>query len=56
MTSVVVTHDMHSVFSIADRVGYLHGGSMQFVGTVEEMRRCTDPELCDFMKAHEYQV
>ena len=56
VTSVLVTHDMHSVFSIADRVGFLHRGTMQFVGTVDEMRRCPDPELCAFMKANEYHV
>ncbi|HEX7069355.1 MAG TPA: ATP-binding cassette domain-containing protein [Rhodothermales bacterium] len=56
VTSFVVTHDMHSVFAIADRVGFLQGGTMQFVGTVDEMRRCADEELCAFMKASEYQV
>jgi phospholipid/cholesterol/gamma-HCH transport system ATP-binding protein len=56
VTSFVVTHDMHSVFSIADRVGFLHAGTMQFVGTVDEMRRCPDEELCAFMKANAYQV
>ena len=56
VTSVVVTHDMHAVLSISDRVGFLHGGSMQFIGTVDEMRVCPDEELCAFMKASEYQV
>lgn len=56
VTSVVVTHDMHAVLSISDRVGFLHGGTMQFIGTVDEMRVCPDEELCAFMKANEYHI
>lgn len=56
VTSVVVTHSMHSVFLIADRVAFLHDRTLQFIGTVEEMRKCDDAELCAFMKATEYQV
>jgi phospholipid/cholesterol/gamma-HCH transport system ATP-binding protein len=54
--AVMVTHDMHSVLNIADQVGFLHEGTMRFVGTVEELRRCTDPVLCDFVEANAYQV
>jgi len=53
---VMVTHDMHSVLSIADQVGFLHEGTMRFVGTVEELRSCTDPVLCEFMEANAYQL
>lgn len=56
VTSVVVTHNMHTVLSIADRVGFLYDGVMRFVGSVEEMRESTDKELCDFMRANEYHV
>lgn len=56
VTSVVVTHNMHTVLSIADRVGFLYDGVMRFVGSVEEMRASTDKELCDFMRANEYHV
>jgi len=54
--AVMVTHDMHSVLNIADKVGFLHEGKMRFVGTVEELRRCEDPVLCEFMDANAYQV
>lgn len=53
---VMVTHDMHSVLSIADQVGFLHEGQMRFVGTVEELRACNDPVLCDFLEANAYQL
>ncbi|MCS3698313.1 ABC transporter ATP-binding protein [Salinibacter ruber] len=53
---VMVTHDMHSVLSVADKVGFLHEGTMRFVGSVEELRRCDDPVLCDFLEANAYQL
>ncbi|MEF8794912.1 MAG: ATP-binding cassette domain-containing protein [Salinivenus sp.] len=54
--AVIVTHDMHSVLSIADQVGFLHEGTMRFVGTVEDLRACDDPVLCEFVEANAYQV
>jgi len=54
--AVMVTHDMHSVLSIADQVGFLHEGKMRFVGTVEELRACDDPVLCEFFEANAYQL
>ena len=38
ITSVVVTHDMQSVFRIADRIAMLHKGKVLEVGTPEEIR------------------
>jgi phospholipid/cholesterol/gamma-HCH transport system ATP-binding protein len=49
VTSIVVTHDMKSVFHIADRVAYLRGGGIYFLGTSEEMRASTDPQIQDFL-------
>ncbi|MCS7154331.1 MAG: ABC transporter ATP-binding protein [Bacteroidota bacterium] len=56
VTSIVVTHDMHSVLQIADRAGLLHEGRLHWVGTIEEMRRSQDPILLRFVKASEYQL
>ncbi|NNF59392.1 MAG: ABC transporter ATP-binding protein, partial [Rhodothermaceae bacterium] len=55
-TSIVITHDMHSVLSIADRVGFIHDGRMHWTGTVPELHTCTDPDLCAFVRANEYQI
>jgi len=38
MTVVVVTHELESVFKIADRVTVLDRGHILFIGTVEELR------------------
>ena len=55
-TSIVVTHDMHSVLSIADRAAFIHEGRMHWVGSVAEMHESEDAVLLDFVKANEYQI
>lgn len=56
LTSIVVTHDMHSVVRIADRAGFIFEGEMRWTGTVDELHAANDPELLDFVKANEYQI
>lgn len=56
VTSIVVTHDMHSVLNISDRAAFIFRGEMRWVGTVEEMHEETDQVLLDFVRANEYQI
>lgn len=49
VTSVVVTHDMKSVFDVADRVAYLRQGRVYFEGTPEALRASTDADIQDFV-------
>ena len=55
-TSVVVTHDMHSVLNVADRVGFIHEGRLHWTGTLPELHASTDPALGAFVRANEYQI
>jgi phospholipid/cholesterol/gamma-HCH transport system ATP-binding protein len=55
-TSVVITHDMHSVLTIADRVGFIYEGRLHWTGSVAELHTSTDPELSAFVRANEYQI
>ena len=55
-TSVVITHDMHSVLSIADRIAFIHEGRVQWAGTVPELHAATDPILTRFVRANEYTI
>ena len=55
-TSVVITHDMHSVLSIADRIAFIHKGRVQWAGTVPELHAATDPILTRFVRANEYTI
>jgi len=56
VTSVVVTHDMHSVLTIADRAAFLHDSRLHWMGTVAEIHQSPDPVLDAFVKANEYHV
>lgn len=56
VTSIVVTHDMHSVLSIADRAGFIHQGRLHWVGTVDELHRTSDNVVLEFVKANQYQI
>lgn len=56
ITSIVVTHDIHSVLKIADRIAYLEEQSLYWHGTVEELRKSDDRVLMDFITASEYQI
>jgi phospholipid/cholesterol/gamma-HCH transport system ATP-binding protein len=49
MTNVVVTHEMRSVFHIADRVVFLQEGKIHWSGGPEELRTTTDPILRPFV-------
>lgn len=49
ITSIVVTHDMKSAFSISDRVAMVHGGRIIACGTVDEFRSSEDPRVSDFI-------
>ncbi len=49
MTNVVVTHEMRSVFHIADRVLFLKGGRIHWHGPPEELKNTKDPELRAFV-------
>ena len=49
VTSIVITHDMGTVFKISDRVAMLKEGVVYFIGTREELRHSPDPEIQDFI-------
>ncbi|MES3630183.1 MAG: ABC transporter ATP-binding protein [Longimonas sp.] len=56
VTSVVVTHDMHSVFNIADRAAFLYGKTLHWVGPVDDIHARKDTVLDSFVTANEYHV
>lgn len=40
VTSIVVTHDMDSAFTVTDRIAMLYDRRIAFVGTADEAQRC----------------
>jgi phospholipid/cholesterol/gamma-HCH transport system ATP-binding protein len=49
VTSMVVTHDMGTAFSVADRCAMVYRGEIIFQGTPDELRAATDPRVSDFI-------
>jgi phospholipid/cholesterol/gamma-HCH transport system ATP-binding protein len=49
VTSIVVSHDIRSVFRMATRVALLHENKIVFLGTPEEMAAAEEPYIRDFL-------
>ena len=50
VTSVVVTHDIQSAFSVGDRIAFLNKGVFEWTGTMEDARDSDHPILREFLK------
>ena len=50
VTGLVVTHNMHSAFTVGDRVAMLHEGSIRQAGTVHEIQSSHDPVVRQFIE------
>lgn len=53
VASLLVTHDMESVFFTADRVAMLYNGKIVQAGTVEEIKNSTNPVVKAFINGQE---
>ena len=51
VTSVVVTHDMHSVYRVAAKVAMLEGGVIRFFGTPQELAETDEPAVMEFLES-----
>ncbi|MEK7273754.1 MAG: ABC transporter ATP-binding protein [Candidatus Desantisbacteria bacterium] len=49
LTSIVVTHDMTSVYAVADRIAMIYDGKIIEVGTPEEIRNTSNPIVQQFI-------
>jgi phospholipid/cholesterol/gamma-HCH transport system ATP-binding protein len=54
VTSIVVTHDIHSAFTVGDRIAFLHEGRILFHGTTAEARASAEPRLRNFLQGGGY--
>ncbi|MDP3275465.1 MAG: ATP-binding cassette domain-containing protein [Deltaproteobacteria bacterium] len=50
VTSIVVTHDMTTAFTVSDRLAFVHKGLIAEHGTQEHFRNCTTPAVRDFIE------
>jgi len=56
LTSIVVTHDMRLAQKLADRVVFLYEGKAIFFGTYEEMEKCKEPIVQEFLELDELKI
>ncbi len=49
ITSLIITHDMFSVYRIAETVAMLNEGKIHFNGTTTELKDSTDPVVSEFL-------
>jgi phospholipid/cholesterol/gamma-HCH transport system ATP-binding protein len=56
ITSVVISHDMHSVLRVAERAAFIDEQKLSWYGTIEELRASDHKRLMDFTRASEYQI
>lgn len=49
ITSIVVTHDMDTVFTVSDRIAMLYEKRIAFVGNQEEIRACPESFVQEFI-------
>jgi phospholipid/cholesterol/gamma-HCH transport system ATP-binding protein len=49
VTSIVVSHDLASIFTIADRIVMLYKGLVRLIGTRDEFKHCDDPIVQQFI-------
>ncbi len=49
-TSITISHDLQSAFTIADRIAFMHKGKIEVIGTPQQIRNSTNPELQKFLQ------
>jgi phospholipid/cholesterol/gamma-HCH transport system ATP-binding protein len=50
VTSIVITHDMRSAYTVGTRIAMLYDGRVRRVGTVDEIRHTDDPVVRQFIE------
>ena len=50
VTSIVITHDMRSAYTVGTRIAMLYEGRIRWVGTVDEIHHTTDPIVRQFIE------
>jgi phospholipid/cholesterol/gamma-HCH transport system ATP-binding protein len=50
VTSIVISHDLESIFGVADRIAMLYKGELRLDGTPEEFQTSDDPIVRQFIE------
>jgi phospholipid/cholesterol/gamma-HCH transport system ATP-binding protein len=49
VTAIVVSHDLTSIFTIADRIAFIYQGAVRALGTPDEVKASPDPVVQQFI-------
>lgn len=52
ITSIIVTHEMRTVYDVTERVLMLDDGKMRFDGKSSEIKNCSDPKVQNFINGN----
>lgn len=50
VTSIIITHDMRSAYTVGTRIAMLYQGRIEQVGSVEEVKHTSDPIVRQFIE------
>jgi len=54
VTSVVITHDIQSVYKVADRIAMMHEGVIYFLGNTKDLAETQDPIVRNFVDRNSF--
>ncbi len=52
VTALVVSHDLASIFTVADQIAFLYQGQIHYLGSPEQFRDADDPIVQQFIRGH----
>lgn len=54
LTSIVISHDTHVVFTVAEHIAFISDGVFKYIGPPQEVFHCPDPSVQEFfaLEAH----
>jgi len=52
VTSIVITHDMFSVYRIAQKIAFLNGGTVRFEGSPDDLKFSKDEAILEFLERY----
>jgi len=50
VTGIVITHDMHSAYTVGTRIAMLYEGKVRYVGSVGDIQKTSDPVVRQFIE------
>jgi phospholipid/cholesterol/gamma-HCH transport system ATP-binding protein len=56
LTSIVISHDTHVVFTVAEHIAFMKDGEFKYVGPPWEVFKCKDPDVQEFFALEAHRI